>query len=267
MNKKLLALALSGALTLSLLAACGSPDAEGSAPPASTPPATESLTPSPSPEATPSETPEPTESPEPSETPEPTESAQPSESQKPSESPAPSGSQKPSESPAPSESQKPSESPAPSGSQKPTESPAPSESQQPSETPAPSESPSASVVQSIWNQVSGLERPEMMDLDAALLSDLYGIDPADLVEFVAKMPLVSANINEFLIAQCAPGRVDAVKAACESRLATLQSSASQYPETAELLENYKLVTSGDYILFCIDGNADAMVEAFNTYAK
>ena len=257
MNKKLLALALSGALTLSLLAACGSPDAEGSAPPASTPPATESLTPSPSPspEATPSETPEPTESPEPSETPEPTESAQPSESQKPSESPAPSGSQKPSESPAPSESQKPSESPAPS------------ESQQPSETPAPSESPSASVVQSIWNQVSGLERPEMMDLDAALLSDLYGIDPADLVEFVAKMPLVSANINEFLIAQCAPGRVDAVKAACESRLATLQSSASQYPETAELLENYKLVTSGDYILFCIDGNADAMVEAFNTYAK
>ena len=257
MNKKLLALALSGALTLSLLAACGSPDAEGSAPPASTPPATESLTPSPSPspEATPSETPEPTESPEPSETPEPTESAQPSESQKPSESPAPSGSQKPSESPAPSESQKPSESPAPS------------ESQKPSETPAPSESPSASVVQSIWNQVSGLERPEMMDLDAALLSDLYGIDPADLVEFVAKMPLVSANINEFLIAQCAPGRVDAVKAACESRLATLQSSASQYPETAELLENYKLVTSGDYILFCIDGNADAMVEAFNTYAK
>ena len=255
MNKKLLALALSGALTLSLLAACGSPDAEGSAPPASTPPATESLTPSPSPEPTPSETPEPTESPEPSETPEPTESAQPSESQKPSESPAPSGSQKPSESPAPSE------------SQKPAESPAPSESQQPSETPAPSESPSASVIQSIWNQVSGLERPEMMDLDAALLSDLYGIDPADLVEFVAKMPLVSANINEFLIAQCAPGRVDAVKAACESRLATLQSSASQYPETAELLENYKLVTSGDYILFCIDGNADAMVEAFNTYAK
>ena len=245
MNKKFIALALSGALTLSLLAACGSPDAEGTTPPVSTPPATESLTPTPtpSPEVTPSETPEPTESAQPSETPEPTESAQPSESQKPSESPAPSESQKPSESPAPSESQK------------------------PSETPAPSESPSASVVQSIWNQVSGLERPEMMDLDAALLSDLYGIDPADLVEFVAKMPLVSANINEFLIAQCAPGRVDAVKAACESRLATLQSSASQYPETAELLENYKLVTSGEYILFCIDGNADAMVEAFNTYAK
>ena len=257
MNKKIFVLALSGALALSLLTACGSPDTEGSTPPVSTPPVTESLSPSatPSPEVTSSGTPEPTESAQPSETPEA------------SETPAPSESQRPSESPAPSESQRPSESPAPSESQRPSESPAPSQSQRPSETPTPSETPAASVVQSIWNQVSGLERPEMMDLDAALLSDLYGIDPADLVEFVAKMPLVSANINEFLIAQCAPGRVDAVKAACESRLATLQSSGSQYPETAELLDNYKLVTSGDYILFCIDGNADAMVEAFNTYAK
>ena len=251
MNKKFLALALSGALTLSLLAACGSPDAAGSTPPVSTPPITESLTPAPSdtPEVTPSETPEPSESVQPSETPEPSESTQPSESQKPSESPAPSQSQKPVESTKPSESQKPSESPAPSESQKPVE------------------SPSASVVQSIWNQVSGLQRPEMMDLDAALLSDLYGIDSADLVEFVAKMPMVSANITEFLIAQCAPGRVDAVKAACQARLETLQSSGSQYPETAALLDNYKLVTSGDYLLFCIDEHADAMVEAFNTYAK
>ena len=251
MNKKFLALALSGALTLSLLAACGSPDAAGSTPPVSTPPITESLTPAPSdtPEVTPSETPEPSESVQPSETPEPSESTQPSESQKPSESPAPSQSQKPVESTKPSESQKPSESPKPSESQKPVE------------------SPSASVVQSIWNQVSGLQRPEMMDLDAALLTDLYGIDSADLVEFVAKMPMVSANITEFLIAQCAPGRVDAVKAACQARLETLQSSGSQYPETAALLDNYKLVTSGDYLLFCIDEHADAMVEAFNTYAK
>ena len=220
MNKKFIALALSGALTLSLLAACGSPDAEGTTPPVSTPPATESLTPTPtpSPEVTPSETPEPTESAQPSETPEPSESTQPSESPK------------------------------------------------PSETQKPSESPSASAVQSIWNEVADLDRPDMMDMDAALLSDLYGIESSDLVEFIGKMPLMSAHVNEFLIAQCAPGRVDAVKAACEARLETLKAG-NMYPETLTLLENYKLVTSGDYILFCIDEHADAMVEAFNTYAK
>lgn len=238
MNKKFLALALSGALTLSLLAACGSPDAAGSTPPVSTPPVTESLTPSttPTPEVTPSETLEPSES------------VQPSESQKPAESTKPSESQKPTESTKPSESQKPSESPAPSESQK------------------PSESPSASVVQSIWNEVSGLERPQLMDVDATLLSDLYGIESSDLVEFIAKMPLMSAHVTEFLIAQCAPGRVDAVKAACESRLETLKAG-NLYPETLKLVDNYKLVTSGDYLLFCIDEYADQMVEAFNTYAK
>ena len=64
MNKKIFVLALSGALALSLLTACGSPDTEGSTPPVSTPPVTESLSPSatPSPEVTPSGTPEPTES-------------------------------------------------------------------------------------------------------------------------------------------------------------------------------------------------------------
>lgn len=244
MNKKIVSLALSGALTLSLLAACGSPDTEGSTPPVSTPPATESLAPTETPAVTPSQTPEPTESVEPTETP------APSESQKPSESPEPSESQQqPSESPKPSESQ-----------QQPSETPAPSESQQPTE------SPSASVVQSIWNEVSGLERPSLLDVDAALLSDLYGIESSDLVEFVAKMPLMSAHVTEFLIAQCAPGRVDAVKAACEARLETLKGG-NQYPETLTLLENYKLVTSGDYLLFCIDEYADEMVEAFNTYAK
>ena len=130
----------------------------------------------------------------------------------------------------------------------------------------PSESPSASAVQSIWNEVADLDRPDMMDMDAALLSDLYGIESSDLVEFIGKMPLMSAHVNEFLIAQCAPGRVDAVKAACEARLETLKAG-NMYPETLTLLENYKLVTSGDYILFCIDEHADAMVEAFNTYAK
>ena len=50
-------------------------------------------------------------------------------------------------------------------------------------------------------------------------------------------------------------------------LALCLQGQSTIPRRMELLENYKLVTSGDYILFCIDGNADAMVEAFNTYAK
>ena len=76
-----------------------------------------------------------------------------------------------------------------------------------------------------------------------------------VVGFLVAIQLKSVKLNT------------AVDNTSASRLETLQSSGSQYPETAALLDNYKLVTSGDYLLFCIDEHADAMVEAFNTYAK
>lgn len=235
MTKKFLALTLTGALTLTMLTACAPKG--GEAPPAETPSVSpsESVKPTPTlpPEETllPSETPLPTETPEapPSETPKPSESAKPSEK--------------------PSESVKPSEKPSPS-----PETPA-----APSETPKPEKS----VVQSIWDKVSSQERPSLMDLDAAALSSLYGIESGDLVEYVAKMPMMSAHVTEFLIAKVAPGKMDSVKKACQDRQAYLAAD-TLYPETTKLVESYKLVTSGDYILFAIDEHAADMVEAFNT---
>lgn len=234
MTKKLLALALTGALTLTMLTACAPKGGEPTTTP--TPSPTETVTPTPTPTVTPSETPEPTETVKPTETPEPSESTKPSESAKPSQSVKPS--EKPAESAKPSESVKPSE----------------------------SAKPEKSVVQSIWDDISAKELPSLMDLDAATLSDLYGISSGDLVEFVAKMPMISANITELLIAKVAPGKMDAVKKACQDRQATL-AGMNQYPANMEYVENYKLVTSGDYIIFCIDEFADDMVTAFNTYAK
>ena len=63
-------------------------------------------------------------------------------------------------------------------------------------------------------------------------------------------------------------KMDAVKAAVEKRQADLVQQWSQYlPEQLELVENYQLVTSGNYILFAISEQADAAVTAFNTYTK
>ena len=238
MKKKLLALALSGALTLTMLTACAPKGGEPTTTPTPSPTETVTPTPTPTPTVTPDETPEPTETVKPTETPAPSESTKPSESAKPSEKPSAKPSEKPAESAKPSESIKPSE----------------------------SAKPEKSVVQSIWGDISAKELPSLMDLDAATLSDLYGINSGDLVEFVAKMPMISANITELLIAEVAPGKMDAVKKACQDRQATL-AGMNQYPANMEYVENYKLVTSGNYIIFCIDEFADDMVKAFNTYAK
>ena len=132
------------------------------------------------------------------------------------------------------------------------------------ETPA----PQVDVVQAIWNEIAKQELPSAMDGDAAILSQFYGIDAGDLESYVLKIPMMAVHATEFFIAEVKDGKMDAVKAGVEKRQADLVAQWSQYlPDQLELVENYKLVTSGNYILFAVSEHADAAVSAFNTYAK
>ena len=231
MNKRILSLALAGVLSLGLLTACGG--GQDNVPETDTP-AVES--PSASPETEPTPTPEETVLPE----------TTPPAEESPSEEPSGTPSAKPSEPPASS---------APST--------------QPTPTPAPVEpEPTVDVVQSTWNAISQLDIPSLSDVDAETLSALYGISTDDLVSYVCKMPAISVQATEFFIAEVKEGKMDAVKAAVEKRQADLVQQWSQYlPEQLELVENYQLVTSGNYILFAISEHADQAVSAFNSYTN
>ena len=128
--------------------------------------------------------------------------------------------------------------------------------------------PAVDVVQATWDAIAQYELPSMMDADAAILSQFYGINADDLVEYVCKMPLMAVHATEFFIAQVKDGKMDAVRAGVEKRQADLYQQWSQYlPDQLELVENYQLVTSGNYILFAVSEYADEAVSAFNTYAK
>lgn len=236
MNRRFLALALAGTLSLSLLAGCGSSEEPA---PESSAPVVES--PSASPEASPSPV-LPTDSP--AALPETTPPAEETPSQAPSAAP----SAKPS---APVATPKP--------TQKPTSTP----------TPEPVEpEPQVDAVQSTWNDISKLDIPSLTDLDDATLTALYGIDPADLDSYLCKMPMVNVQATEFFIAKVKDGKMDTVKAAVEKRQDDLEAQWSQYlPEQLELVQNYKLVTNGNYILFAVSEYADEAVTAFNTYTK
>lgn len=153
-----------------------------------------------------------------------------------------------------------------------SETPAPVETQKPVQadpTPAPTETPSEeSKVQAVWTAISDRELPYFQDLDDELLSDFYGVDPANLQEYICKIPFMNTQATEFFIAQVQPGKMDAVKSALEKRQADLEEQWSQYlPDQLELVQNYKLVTNGDYILFAIADCADDAVNEFNTYTK
>ncbi len=130
--------------------------------------------------------------------------------------------------------------------------------------PPPAE-PETSKVQAAWSAIeAGAELPSLMDLDDELLASLYGISAADdLVTYIAKMPLMNVHATEFFLAQVKPDRMDAVKAAAEARQADLEAQWSQYlPDQLELVQNYQLVTSGDYILFCVCEDAAGAAAAF-----
>ena len=230
MNKRILSLALAGVLSLGLLTACGG--GQDNVPETDTP-AVES--PSASPETEPTPTPEETVLPE----------------------TTPPAEESPSEEPSDTPSAKPSTPPSSAPSTKPTPTPAPVEPE-----------PTVDVVQSTWNAISQLDIPSLSDVDAETLSALYGINTDDLVSYVCKMPAISVQATEFFIAEVKEGKMDAVKAAVEKRQADLVQQWSQYlPEQLELVENYQLVTSGNYILFAISEHADQAVSAFNSYTN
>lgn len=107
-----------------------------------------------------------------------------------------------------------------------------------------------------------------MDVDADTLSALYGIDTADLEDYICKMPMMSVQATEFFIAKVKDGKLDAVKAALEQRQKDLEEQWSQYlPAQLELVQNYKLVSNGNYILFAVSESAPDAVSAFNAYTK
>lgn len=182
----------------------------------------------------------------------------------------------PTDTPAVSESVKPSDTPAPSvepsvepeASKEPVQSPDKGSELAPS--PAPTEAPAADLsAEDVWNAVSaGRELPSFMDLDDGLLSDLYGIDAADLDSFVAKIPMMNVHATEFFIAKVKSGKMDTVKDGIAKRQADLEEQWSSYlPEQLELVQNYKLAESGDYVLFAIYENADSVVKAFEDCTK
>lgn len=250
--KKLFAMALSGLLSAALLAGCAS-DTQPTATPdvsASLPAVSESVTPQPEESILPEESQQPEESIQPSEQPEETPSAQPSA--------------KPTATPSAKPSAKPSAAPTTKPTAKPTATPKPTAA--PTATPAPT--PETSVVQSVWNEISALDMPMMTTVNDALLSSIYGINASDLVEYVCKMPAMNTTATEFFIGEVKDGKMDTVKAALEARQAALDEEWSKYlPEQYELVQNYQLVTSGNYVIFVISDQADEAVSAFNTYAK
>ena len=224
---RLSALALCGAMTLSL-AACGGSSDPTPIPGATEPAVVETVEPTPTPEV----------SAEPTETPEAT---------------APAESERPTESGKPAETQKPVQTP-------PAETTAPT----PEPTQAPADDLSAADVYTKVSAVAG-GNPKA-DMGFAL-TEFYNLSEDDLEDFVFYIPEMSSTNEEIFIAKVKSGKLDAVKSACESRQQGLKEEAGMYPAAAAYVETSKIATNGDWICFVVVEKPDAAVSAFNDCTK
>lgn len=117
----------------------------------------------------------------------------------------------------------------------------------------------------LWSTIETQnELPFLEPLDDETMEGTYGIDPDLLNGYVAMIPMMNVHATEFFIADVKDGNMDTVTDALTQRQEALLTKWGRYlPEQCELVENYKLQTNGNYVLFCVSEHADAILELFN----
>jgi len=126
--------------------------------------------------------------------------------------------------------------------------------------------PEPVAVSDVWSAVSAnVNSNGLIDLDAGMLAAFYDINAGDLEEYIAKIPAMNTQVNEIFIARVKSGRMDAVRQSLVRRQEDLLSEYKDYlPDQLELVKHYQLVSSGDYIIFCIGENAAGAISAFQS---
>lgn len=168
--------------------------------------------------------------------------------------------------------------PSDSAQSKPTQPQEPAETpdQQPQEQPEPKpDEPPAEddsfTIDDIWAEIQsslGDSLPSLSAMDADTLTTLYPLSTGDLAEYGLYLSPMGVQATEIFIAKAASGKAETVKSAITSRQADLVAQWENYlPAQLELVQNYKLVTNGDYILFCVAEKAGDVVDIFNSFTK
>lgn len=93
---------------------------------------------------------------------------------------------------------------------------------------------------------------------ADYLENFYNLSADDLADFVFYMPDMSTALQEFFLARAKEGKVETVKAACESRLQGLKEEAEFYPGTADFVDSAKVEAVGDWVVLAVCPEAGRM---------
>lgn len=157
--------------------------------------------------------------------------------------------------------------PAPDVTTSPQPTPTPAATPEP--TPEPSDTPSIAVpaASEVYAAVSAVTGSGNLTDMSEVMDQFYNISTGDLEDFVFYMPAMNATIEEIFIGRAKSGKVDAVKAACQSRLDGLKEDGEFYPDTGVYLDGAKLEVSGDWVILAVCDKPGDAVKAFQNAVK
>lgn len=159
------------------------------------------------------------------------------------------------------------EEPAPTPSQPPIGDPTAPPSEEPSEAPAVTQT-AAGLREFFMHSSSNSNAPTADFTDMGdYLENFYNLSKDDLADFVFYMPDMSTALQEFFLAKAKEGKVEDVKAACESRLAGLKEEAEFYPGTADFVDTAKVEVVGDWVVLAVCPEADRMGKILEDFTK
>lgn len=163
------------------------------------------------------------------------------------------------------------EDPAPTPSQPPigdpTAPPSVEPTQEPSEEPA--KELTAADLRNMFVLTSSNSNAPTADFTdmADYLENFYNLSTDDLEDFVFYMPDMSTALQEFFLAKAKEGKVEDVKAACQSRLDGLKEEAEFYPGTADFVDTAKVEVVGDWVVLAVCPEAERMVKILQEAVK
>ena len=113
----------------------------------------------------------------------------------------------------------------------------------------------------------GWDDQSMAEVPKDQIADVYpGLEAIEKKQFIARMPMISAVVNEVVFLECA-NESDAAKAAeiLQKRIDDQASAGAWYPESMEAWGKGEVITSGSYVAMIASSEYQSEIaDAFRT---
>lgn len=109
---------------------------------------------------------------------------------------------------------------------------------------------------------------ELMPVPEQMISDYYTLPKGKVTEYAVYVSGTGATASELAVFKCSSDSVKDVKAAVETRIAEQISSYEGYrPDEKFRLEKALLVTEGNYIVFAVSNDNEAVQKLLSSSMK